>query len=337
MAGVAVLQHEIMAGVGDLQPEGADEGNSTVWIGFMDIVPVIGAVKESVEFVLALYEGNSEEIKEKEKALDDIVMQLTQSGYKAAAADTTKCYNVKEVPMLKIIEHMMEGSRNLNLTSAQKVARWRKAEEIRRDMEQKLRNLNQLLPEQLREQLTRSEKGEHVFNNNILKFHLKVLRDFIKGPNKIYSLRGYESIEQTLNELGKHTLSPHTAGDIQTNMVVHFDSDEVYVNANAITYGKFSRALREAFSNVLGFHDPEDQQIKEAENKQWLTLIVEYMNNNQIYVDQYAKVKWIGNNQTRQRRFEEVRDEVANMYSTGRGLNWCADIMRVVEPLFNSK
>ncbi|KAF4098128.1 hypothetical protein G5714_020158 [Onychostoma macrolepis] len=47
----------------------------TVWIGFMDIVPVIGAVREAVELVLALYEGNKAVIKEKEKAVENIVKE----------------------------------------------------------------------------------------------------------------------------------------------------------------------------------------------------------------------------------------------------------------------
>ncbi len=47
--------------------------DDTVWIGFMDIVPVIGTVKEAVELVLALYEGNKAVIKEKEEALENIV------------------------------------------------------------------------------------------------------------------------------------------------------------------------------------------------------------------------------------------------------------------------
>ncbi len=39
----------------------------------MDIVPVIGTVKEAVELVLAVYEGNRAVIKEKEEALENIV------------------------------------------------------------------------------------------------------------------------------------------------------------------------------------------------------------------------------------------------------------------------
>ncbi|XP_027004026.2 uncharacterized protein LOC113643800 [Tachysurus fulvidraco] len=254
MAGVGVLQPKIKDGVRVLQPEDTDEDNSTVWIGFMDIVPVIGAVKESVEFVLALYEGNSEEIKEKEKALDNIVKQLTQSEYKPAAAATT-ISNVTEVPKGKITEHVNKVSKNQNLSQAQKEARKRKVEEIQRDMQEKLRKIGRQFPEELTEQLTRSKRGEHVFNNNILKFHSKVLREFIK-EEKIHLLRGYKSIEQTLNKLGEHTLSPKTAEEIQTNMVAHFDFDEFYVDMNAALYGEFCRALREAILNVMSFKTP---------------------------------------------------------------------------------
>lgn len=48
---------------------------NTVWMGFMDIVPVIGTVKEAVELVLALYEGNQAVIKEKEKAVGNFVKE----------------------------------------------------------------------------------------------------------------------------------------------------------------------------------------------------------------------------------------------------------------------
>ncbi|KAK2827745.1 hypothetical protein Q7C36_018671 [Tachysurus vachellii] len=330
-----------MAGVAVLKTKGTDKGKSTVWIGFMDIVPVIGAVKESVEFVLALYEGNSEEIKEKEKALDDIVMQLTQSGYKAAAAaaDTTKCYNVKEVSKGKITKHVNKASKNQNLTSAEKGARMRKLDEIRRGVEEKLSKIGRLMPGELTEQLTRARKGEHVFNNNILKFHSNVVHDFIV-KSKIHLLRGYESKEQTLKELGKHTLSPQTEADIQTNMVVDFEPHEFYVNANAILYGCFSKVLREAFVKVLcepfvkvlHFPDPSKET-----NKQWVTFIIECMNYYEIYVDEFAKEKWINKKQKQKMRFLEVRGEVAHMYRTGRGLTWCAEIICEVEPLFDGR
>lgn len=62
----------------------AKEG--TVWIGFMDIVPVIGTVKEAVELVLALWEGDEMVIKEKEKAVENIVKESLQKYVKAKHA-----------------------------------------------------------------------------------------------------------------------------------------------------------------------------------------------------------------------------------------------------------
>ncbi len=58
--------------------------DDTVWIGFMDIVPVIGTVKEAVELVLALYEGNEAVIKEKEKAVEDIVKESLNKDMKVS-------------------------------------------------------------------------------------------------------------------------------------------------------------------------------------------------------------------------------------------------------------
>ncbi len=56
----------------------------TVWIGFMDIVPVIGTVKEAVELVLAVYEGNKAVIKEKEDAVKNIVKESFKKDVKVS-------------------------------------------------------------------------------------------------------------------------------------------------------------------------------------------------------------------------------------------------------------
>ncbi len=58
--------------------------DDTVWIGFMDIVPVIGTVKEAVELVSALYEGNEAVIKEKEKAVENIVKESLNKDMKVS-------------------------------------------------------------------------------------------------------------------------------------------------------------------------------------------------------------------------------------------------------------
>ncbi len=50
----------------------------------MDIVPVIGTVKEAVELVLAVYEGNKAVIKEKEKAVENIVKESFKKDVKVS-------------------------------------------------------------------------------------------------------------------------------------------------------------------------------------------------------------------------------------------------------------
>lgn len=94
-------------------------------------------------------------------------------------------------------------------------------EAIRQDMLGKIR-INQNFQAELKEELGRSRRGEHVFNNGILRFHSNVLTEFIQD-NHIDNLRGYN--QQVMNDLGSHTLPPNTATEIQTNMVVHFSSD----------------------------------------------------------------------------------------------------------------
>ncbi len=232
-----------------------------------------------------------------------------------------------------IIEYTMKGSKRGTkpLTPAEKKEREKRVEKIKKDMLEKIRIIDQNFKEELKEQLGRSQRGEHVFNNDILRFHFKVLTDFIQSHH-INNLEGYN--QQAINELGRHTLPQNTADDIQTNMVVHFGEDEFYMNANGVVYGVYCRALRDAILVVLNHINPGDVTQEET---RWVQFVIDNMNNLQIYVDQLAKVKWIGNNETRRTRFERVRREVAHMYNTDRGVDWCIRILRLVAPLFGHR
>ncbi len=227
----------------------------------------------------------------------------------------------------------MKGSKRgtKTLTLDEQKERQKRVDKIKTDMLKKIHIIKPNFKKELKKQLERSKRSEHVFNNNILKFHSKVLKEF-KERHRIDKQRGYDQHQQALKELGKHTLTPDTAREIQTHMVVHFDEDEFYVNANAVVYGVYCSVLREAMLVVLGHKNPGD--VTEAE-KQSVNLVIDNMNNRQIYVDHMAKVKWIANIATRQARFEEVRGEVVHMYNTDRGVDWCIRILTEVAPLFN--
>ncbi|KAF4098130.1 hypothetical protein G5714_020160 [Onychostoma macrolepis] len=135
----------------------------------MDIVPVIGAVREAVELVLALYEGNKAVIKEKEKAVENLVkeslikdVKLTTRRDKpppapAAAVDEfSGLRNVREVRKENIIEYMVKGAKKGTKppTPAEQKERQKKVEAIKKDMLEKIRiikpDFNQELEEQLK-------------------------------------------------------------------------------------------------------------------------------------------------------------------------------------------
>lgn len=228
-----------------------------------------------------------------------------------------------------IIEVMMKGSkRPLELSSAEQEAREEKLKAINQDVAEKLTLINPNFKQDLNEQMERSKRGEHVFNTNMLKFHSKVLIKFIQARN-IGNLEGYN--QQVMNDLCRHTLTQNTKNEIQKNMVVHFALNEFYVNANALLYGEYARALHVALLAVLNHINTGDVP---GEERQRVTDLIDNMNNLEIYVDQVAKVKWISNRQDRQRRFDVVRQEVVIMYRDSRGVSWCDDILRVVAPLF---
>ncbi|KAF4098127.1 uncharacterized protein LOC131529370 [Onychostoma macrolepis] len=311
----------------------------TVWIGFMDIVPVIGAVREAVELVLALYEGNKAVIKEKEKAVENLVKESLKKHGKlttlrdkpppapAAAADEfSGLRNVREVRMEMIIEYVVKGSKKGTKPpiSVEQKAREKRVEAIKKDMLEKIRIIKPDFNQELEEQLKRSRRGEHVFNNDILRFHSKVLTEFIQR-HSINNRQGYN--QQAMNDLGRHTLTQNTANEIQTNMVVHFGEDEFYVNANGVMYGEYCRALRDAMLDLLGHINPVNVTPVDRER---VNTIIGDMNNLEIYVDQLAKVSWIANTATKRTRFDNVRQEVVHMYHTGRGVDWCIRILNEV-------
>ncbi len=117
-------------------------------------------------------------------------------------------------------------------------------------------------------------------------------------------------------------------------MVVDFDEDEFYVNANGVVYGEYCRALRDALFKVLSHINPDEVT---QEKRQRVNSVIDNMINLQVYVDPLAMVKWISkqtNTTQAQTRFDNVRGEVANMYKSDRGYDWCIRILRLVAPLF---
>ncbi len=120
-------------------------------------------------------------------------------------------------------------------------------------------------------------------------------------------------------------------------MVVHFEQDEFYVNANGVVYGEYCRAVCDALLKVLSHTNPDEVT---EEERQRVILVIDNMINLQVYVDPLAMVKWISkqtNTTQAQTQFDNVRGKVANMYKTDRGYDWCIRILHLVAPLFETK
>ena len=183
-------------------------------------------------------------------------------------------------------------------------ARANQLQKVQEETERKIRLVNQNFefPASLGDDGTRSKRGEHVINNGVITFYDKAFSEFMN---------------QTIN-LGINYLEINTKKAIETELVVYFDEDELYINANALIYGQYCRVLKRALKDFLTL----DRQVGRRQDdgnvaQNNVTRIVQDMNREEAYVDEYAKVKWIGNRGARQTRFQNIQNEVATMFS-----NW---------------
>ncbi|XP_046700517.1 uncharacterized protein LOC124382465 [Silurus meridionalis] len=272
---------------------GTSPGVNTVWFRFIDNIPVIGMVKEAVELVFTLYEGNEAVVKEKKEVIKNSVgIQSTEGAAGAAATpEVSGLKNVTDVTKQHIKECVLKESEGeLKLTPEEQ----KESEKKLLDMCEKIRlidtdyQMDKKVDKELYKDVRKTKRGAHVFNNDLLKFHHKVLQKFIK-KYQIFNLQGYNKEE--IEEFSSHTLSQETTMEIQRNMVVHFDHEDLYINTNGVLYGTFQEELCDALLNVLGHINPED--VTEAD-KERLNDVINYMNRLEIYVDQIAKEKWIG-------------------------------------------
>lgn len=179
---------------------------------------------------------------------------------------------------------------------------------IRQEMLEKIRLIkpDYVLSTELQRETRGSKRGEHVFNNNILKFYSTVVRTEF-GPINLFYSNLFEYMSNKTH-MGYHRLRPDIEQDICSKMVVTFDETDFYVNANSFIYGVYSKELRSALLKVL--LNPHLHTRSDAKR---VNHITDLMNDHGIYVDQMAKAKWINNEQIKRERFNKVKGEVADV------------------------
>ncbi|XP_048037240.1 uncharacterized protein LOC125262493 [Megalobrama amblycephala] len=181
-------------------------------------------------------------------------------------------------------------------------------------LDQKLRNVAQQALDAINSTrtLTASHKlagkGQHVFNNNLLKFHRKVLQDLLRDVG------GYEQLNNLLQDL-VIPLSKAQRDAIGKTMVVDFSSDEFYVDYNEDLYGEYARQLRMAVVAYLKAHTSvyENERNGAKENFQRVQFIANQIVKHDVYVDPMARDRWLQENKNRLQQYNNIREALMNM------------------------
>ncbi|XP_028821470.1 uncharacterized protein LOC114773115 [Denticeps clupeoides] len=349
-----------MAAAKEMKPRAVPQGicssgqggdtDEMVWVGFLDSLPVIGSVKEAVEWVLALGEGDPMLAAEKqEKMMVALGLQKETSGRSsgrssgfssadegdagaamagtdAAVHGTGKRERGREgVPLISLTSYIenMASKGKKGSVSQEAGQQQKKMIEIKNMIQEAFRRIDpdyQIGKQVLKDTGVRSERGEHVINNDVLKFHIKIEQKFLTER------RVQRDVECPLDEIIQN--------DIMYEMVAEFEPYELYINVNAVIYGFYCGVLRitllmlleptsQMNSNPLpAVQNWRIQMLRRTEEVNWrdeADRIITNMNACQAYVDPFAKVKWTGNSSAKLRKFEAARESVAVMYQDIRG------------------
>ncbi|XP_028830309.1 uncharacterized protein LOC114786901 [Denticeps clupeoides] len=304
-----------------------------VWVGFLDSVPVIGSVKEAVEWVLALGEGDP--MLAAEKMMVALGLQKETSGRSFgrssgfwsadegdAGADMAGTdAAVDGVPLISLssyIENM--ASKGKKGSVSQKAGQQQKNMiKIKNMIEEAIHPIDpdyQIDEQLLKDAGVRSRRGEHVINNDVLKFHKKIDK-FLTNSRDVQC-----------------PLDKSIQNDIMYEMVAEFELDELYINVNSVIYGVYWGVLKIAlwkllhpnhyrkFSSFPAVHNWMREISRRTEEVNWkdeADRIITNMNDCQAYVDPFAKVKWTRNSPDNLRKFEAARQSVAVMYQVTCG------------------
>lgn len=297
---------------------------SHVWVGFIEALPVVGSVKEAVEWVLAVAADDSDLAEEKLQVITGGLRKLdilkvnrspSSSGYSSASTSgrstprktsasltAMEVESIREVNLMALIMEVGAKHKKGKQPVESQAARQKKVQKVRDETLEKIRRINQnfAFPKNeapLDDYGKRSGRGEHVINNDVTRIYSKVVDDFMSRYH----------IPIMLNMACP--LDNGTVNAIMNELVVHFNDDEFYINSNALIYGQYSWALKRVLTEFL--------MRESQESRDHVAFIVNHMNEVEAYVDEFAKVKWIGNQNAKRIRFETIRNEVAAMFS-----NW---------------
>lgn len=300
---------------------------SSIFVGYAGEIPYVGKTKAAVQFVVGIAQSSSSSAGE---LYSNVATDLSSGNtFSQIVASHSPKVEVHEFRVSCVNESIItwgkdgKGKKDNKKQKPNKQAsdlekkrkeREKKKAEAEEETVKKIQTIdkNFKLTQTLGE--GRSKRGEHVINNDVIKFHSELITDFFE-----------ENDEQFLDELTDLLLSPlseKTKSDIGYNMVVHFGQDELYFNANAVVYAFFKTRLTEVVNNYLSKKGDEDEI---AEARQQVINVIDELIKEEAYVDQYAAKKWLAsktNSSKNKVMYKYGLNNVTEMYRDSRGITY---------------
>ena len=187
-----------------------------------------------------------------------------------------------------------------------------------------------------------AKRGEHVFNNNLLKLFRSIVEDFIsiQYQNKL----NYQSLIKTAKgkvpvfEACEFPMDRKLMGLVSEELVAHMQHGKKIPDTNAEEYGIRIQELRcqviilMQILHVTMFIDPS-MKSDIPKQERVVDLIVEEMIGHGYYVDIAARDHWIKHQKGDMNLFDEVNQQVEGLlrrlsrhYNGGDVTQWVRDI-----------
>ncbi|KAI1887351.1 hypothetical protein AGOR_G00189410 [Albula goreensis] len=278
-----------------------------VWVGTVCDVPLVGTSRDMVDGFIALLLGDRKtaEAKGFKDFLEGIHDLKPGSILKARKIQTVKRCSPSMSKDIDdyIIQAVQKPGAKAAVKSAQ-VART--AAELNRNLKASFEALRAILKARGKEldrdvaQTTRSNRGEHVFNNALLKFYGTIIdrfiTDHVTGDNRVNLVSrmpadsAVSDAFQANAPTGVHVnLTAQHRRNIRT-WVAHIPDNVVYIPVNNILFAYMTDNVRvNAVDYMNLYRQGRDNQNLVAH----LGRSVEWMNTHRVYLDPDAAQQWM--------------------------------------------
>jgi len=271
-------------------------------MNLLDYVPVIGTAKNIVEAVVALCQGDTATAMEKGgMAVTGLILDVSTGGLGHFAGTT----------LVRAIE---KGAVKIGYGEAL-YALEKAGVEYETDrglVEAALRQIRTNKPavDEEATEKKRSDRGEHVINNNVLKVFKNIIDAFLQGQGTTMGAVIAAGLSSNSRVFRAYD-SPMTDADtefIREVAVARIPATVPYIDANAVLYGCAALILRNDCVSYMNV------RVMLTDWERRLEMEVERINHYELYVDRAALDYWSRSRGADVGRYEAVKQRVADMF-----------------------